>query len=46
MKARIIKKGNHWEIHLYNTLGELIDRVCVIDLELPVQTEMKEGAYV
>jgi len=45
MKAKIIYKNDHWEIHLYNTLGELIDRIYVTSLELPAITEMKEVAY-
>lgn len=46
MKAKIINRGNHWEIHLYNSSDELIDRIYVTDLELPVgATQFREGTH-
>ncbi len=39
MKAKIIKKDNHWEIHLYNSLGELTDRIYVESLEINEKEE-------
>ncbi len=39
MTAKIISKSDHWEIHLYNSEGELTDRFCVTTLEMNEKEE-------
>jgi len=42
MKAKIIRVKKHWEIHIYNTLDELIDRIHVTALELSIKEKAEE----
>lgn len=46
MKAKVIRKDKHWEIHLYNSLDELVERIYVEELVLPKYKHLKEECHV
>ncbi len=43
MTTKIIKKDKHWEIHLYNSLGELTERIYVESIEITEKEECEWG---